>query len=334
MKSVEWPCRMEVLSKAPLVVCDGAHNPYAAATLRDTLPDYFDYRRVLLVVGVSRDKNMEGIVGELAGLTSDVIVTRSRHPRAATIAAVAVAFAGYGVDAVQVEGVDAAVAKAVEESREGDLVLVTGSLFVAAEARETVLGIEPELYPELQTATGSPRAGPTTPLGEGYLEVRAGGCMNRRRVVITGLGSVTPPRKYHPGVLEQPGGGKVRSGAHDPVRPHGVPLPGSRGAQGLRPGPVHGLQGGPPHGPVLPACSGRGPDGRRGCVLGYVQGGPPQGGEWCWATAMEASPRWRQGAARWWRRVAPGCPPFLLPHGSPKTWRRVNISRTVGGQGL
>lgn len=160
MKSVEWPCRMEVLSKAPLVVCDGAHNPYAAATLRDTLPDYFDYRRVLLVVGVSRDKNMEGIVGELAGLTSDVIVTRSRHPRAATIAAVAGAFAGYGVDAVQVEGVDAAVAKAVEESREGDLVLVTGSLFVAAEARETVLGIEPELYPELQTATGSPRPGP------------------------------------------------------------------------------------------------------------------------------------------------------------------------------
>ena len=160
MKSVTWPCRMEVLSKAPLVVCDGAHNPHSAAVLRDTLPDYFDYRRVLLVVGVSRDKNMEGIVGELAGLTSDVIATRSRHPRAATAGAVAGAFAGPGVEAAQVEGVDAAVSKAMEGSREGDLVLVTGSLFVAAEAREAILGIEPELYPQLQKVSDPPRTGP------------------------------------------------------------------------------------------------------------------------------------------------------------------------------
>ena len=160
MKSVAWPCRMEVLSKAPLVVCDGAHNPYAAAKLGDTLPDYLDYRRVLLVAGVSRDKNMEGIVGELAGLTSKAFATRSRHPRAAKAAAVAGAFAAHGVDVVQVEGVDVAVAKAVEESRHGDLVLITGSLFVAAEAREAILGIEPELYPELPMAGGSPRLGP------------------------------------------------------------------------------------------------------------------------------------------------------------------------------
>jgi len=82
-RRVSWPCRMEVLRRNPTVVSDGAHNPYSAARLRDTLPAYFHYRRVVLVVGISRDKNLEGIAGGLAGLRPRVIATRSRHPRSA-----------------------------------------------------------------------------------------------------------------------------------------------------------------------------------------------------------------------------------------------------------
>ena len=175
-RRVCWPCRMEVLGRSPLIVCDGAHNPYSAARLRDSLPRYFDYRRVVLIVGVSRDKNLEGIVEELAGLfypdqqaasndslalrnatsgtqNKSIIVTRSRHPRAASTAAVAKAFIGQNLEVMQVEGVDSAVARALEDAREDDLVLATGSLFVAAEAREAIKGIEPELYPEIQRDT-------------------------------------------------------------------------------------------------------------------------------------------------------------------------------------
>ncbi len=149
MASVRWPCRLEVLSRSPLVVCDGAHNPYSAAKLRDSVPAYFGRRRVILVVGVSQDKNLQGIVGELKDLGQLVIATRSRHPRAAPVEALADAFRGHGVETVLVEGVDRAMARALEEAGDGDMVLATGSLFVAAEARETILGIEPELYPQL-----------------------------------------------------------------------------------------------------------------------------------------------------------------------------------------
>ena len=175
-RRVCWPCRMEVLGRSPLVVCDGAHNPYSAASLRHSIADYFGHRQVVLVVGISQDKNLEGIVKELAALfypeqrtgpmndqafqktpsvaqgrKPRVFVTRSRHPRAAPTAAVAEAFLAHNLKTIQVDGVDKAVARAMGEAGKDDLVLATGSLFVAAEAREAIVGIEPEVYPELQT---------------------------------------------------------------------------------------------------------------------------------------------------------------------------------------
>ena len=61
-------------------------------------------------------------------------------------------FAAHGYPAnriAQVASVDAAIDAAISDAGANDLVLVTGSLFVAAEAREAVLGIEPETYPDL-----------------------------------------------------------------------------------------------------------------------------------------------------------------------------------------
>ena len=42
-----------------------------------------------------------------------------------------------------------AVNAAYADAEYGDLILVTGSLFVAAEAREAILGVLPETYPDL-----------------------------------------------------------------------------------------------------------------------------------------------------------------------------------------
>ncbi|PKB83983.1 MAG: hypothetical protein BZY88_01010, partial [SAR202 cluster bacterium Io17-Chloro-G9] len=78
---VSWPCRMEPLSQDPLVVADGAHNVYAMETLLESMPQYFDYDRLLLVVGFSRDKNVVEMVDRLAKAGDLVFATRSRHPR-------------------------------------------------------------------------------------------------------------------------------------------------------------------------------------------------------------------------------------------------------------
>lgn len=148
--TVRWPVRMEVLAREPLVVADGAHNPYSAGKLREALRQYFSFARLIYVVGLSADKNISGIVQELAPGADLAVVTRSRHPRAVAPGLLAQEFRAVRVEALPVEGVEAALQYALGQATARDLLVVTGSLFVAAEAREMILGIPPELYPSLQ----------------------------------------------------------------------------------------------------------------------------------------------------------------------------------------
>lgn len=152
LESVEWPGRMEVLGREPTLVVDGAHNDHSVATLLSTLDAYVPHRNLIVVAGFSRDKQVDAMVELLAGRADRVIATRSRHPRSMRPAEIAEQFLGQGTapDRVGIQAHTAdAVAEAVAAADVDDLVLVTGSLFVVAEAREAVLDIEPETYPDL-----------------------------------------------------------------------------------------------------------------------------------------------------------------------------------------
>ena len=146
---VSWPCRMEVLSRTPQVVADGAHNLYSIESLLDSLPEYLSYHRLILVVGFSRDKNVEAMVLRLANERPVVFATGSRHPRSLSPSAVAARFRDLGTSAEESGSPGEALDRALAVAGENDLVLATGSLFVAAEVRETILAIEPEIYPDL-----------------------------------------------------------------------------------------------------------------------------------------------------------------------------------------
>ena len=152
---VSWPGRMEVLSRDPIVMADGAHNLYSVNALMESLARHSPPGRLILVAGFSRDKSVASMAHRLAqpntrdGAIPMVFATRSRHPRSLSPGAVADHFGNEGVKAVESASVADAVAQALASADANDLVLVTGSLFVAAEAREAVLGIEPEVYPDL-----------------------------------------------------------------------------------------------------------------------------------------------------------------------------------------
>ena len=148
-EGVNWPCRMEVLSRSPLLVADGAHNVYSVESLLKSLPRYLSYDRVILVAGFSRDKNVAGMAQALGEKADMVFATASRHPRSLTPGEVAGLFAGPGTVVKEAPTPAAALEMALDHAGENDLVLATGSLFLTAEVREAALGIEPELYPEL-----------------------------------------------------------------------------------------------------------------------------------------------------------------------------------------
>ena len=152
-----WPCRMEVLSRRPLLLADGAHNPHSIGVLLKSLPEYLSYRRIALIVGFSRDKQISEMINLLAQQGATVYATRSRHPRSVAPDELGGMFRDRGAASVtEIETVDEAVSLARQAAGPEDLILGIGSLFVAAEVREAVLGIEPEVYPDLIPAVKPP----------------------------------------------------------------------------------------------------------------------------------------------------------------------------------
>jgi dihydrofolate synthase/folylpolyglutamate synthase len=134
LAKVEWPGRFQVLRRNPPVVVDGAHNIDAARSLKKALKQYFDFERAILVMGASDDKNIKGVVAELAPLFDRVIVTRSRHPRAMAPAPLAAEFARHGLKARIAGDVPSALSQALSLAGDKDLVCLAGSLFIVGEA--------------------------------------------------------------------------------------------------------------------------------------------------------------------------------------------------------
>lgn len=141
LAQVRWEGRLEVLSRAPWVLLDGAHTVEAAECLRQALTELFPRRRVCLVLGISTDKNIPGIIATLAPVAHEVIVTRYHSPRACDPQILADAVQRHGV-AVQIEPDPVmALAQARSKAQATDVVCVTGSLLLLGEIKTRLQGL-------------------------------------------------------------------------------------------------------------------------------------------------------------------------------------------------
>jgi dihydrofolate synthase/folylpolyglutamate synthase len=138
LAQVRWPGRLQVLRRKPWLIIDGAHNAYSAKRLVEALKRYFNFDRAFLIFGASGDKDVPGLVAELAPLTDEVIVTGARNPRAVAPAVLVDEFQKQGVTPVVAENVAAAVEMALGRAKPADLICATGSIFVIAEVLEYV----------------------------------------------------------------------------------------------------------------------------------------------------------------------------------------------------
>jgi dihydrofolate synthase/folylpolyglutamate synthase len=134
---VSRPGRFEILQQDPPVVIDSAHNRDSALKLRQALDEYFPDLPVVLVLGASEDKDIAGMFAELTPRVTQVIATKSVHPRAIEPQEL-VAFANrFGRSALVVDRIEEALPEAMRIADGEALVLVTGSIFVVAGARDT-----------------------------------------------------------------------------------------------------------------------------------------------------------------------------------------------------
>jgi dihydrofolate synthase/folylpolyglutamate synthase len=146
LAKTNWPGRLQVLRRRPLLVVDGAHNRDSASKLKEALKQYFTFDHLILIIGTSADKDAAGIIEELAPLAYRVIVTRSRHPRATKPEVLVGELVKSGVKAEVAEDVAGAITKALRKAGAKDLICATGSLFLVAEVIEYVKGLHPESY--------------------------------------------------------------------------------------------------------------------------------------------------------------------------------------------
>lgn len=135
LEKVSWPARHEILGRDPLVLVDVAHNHDGAKALRSSLEEVYNYRNLILVLGMLGDKEREKVVRELAPLASTVIITRPNSPRAGDWEELAGEARAYAPRVKVIADIPEAVEAAFQEAGREDLICITGSFYMVADAR-------------------------------------------------------------------------------------------------------------------------------------------------------------------------------------------------------
>ncbi|NMA69647.1 MAG: bifunctional folylpolyglutamate synthase/dihydrofolate synthase, partial [Desulfitobacterium sp.] len=133
-----WPGRLELLSKEPKVLIDGAHNVDGAKALTKAL-SLFSRRRLIMCLGMLGDKEREKVVDLLVPLAHEVIVTKPNSPRAEGWEVIADMIREKGKPVTLIEEPSQAVKEGLARLEMEDMLCVTGSLYMIADAREALL---------------------------------------------------------------------------------------------------------------------------------------------------------------------------------------------------
>ena len=83
LAKVKWPGRMELISSRPRVLLDGAQNKASAQALVEGIRENFKYENLILLFGISRDKNIEEVLNTISPKASRIILTSADNPRSA-----------------------------------------------------------------------------------------------------------------------------------------------------------------------------------------------------------------------------------------------------------
>ncbi len=135
MKKARQIGRFEVMRKNPYVILDGAHNPDGAKALRETVSRHFQGKKILMIVGILADKEVEEVLDDFLHITKDFVAAAPDNPRKLPAEELAGRIRKKGGRAVVIEEAAQAVKYAEEKAGEYDLILFAGSLYMIGEVR-------------------------------------------------------------------------------------------------------------------------------------------------------------------------------------------------------
>jgi len=132
------PGRMEIISENPIILLDGAHNPAAMEQLRISLGKDFQFNKLILIIGILKDKDFKKMLSFIAPISDIKIVTKSNNIRACEPSVLRNAFndIGYDNNIFTVESIPDAIEYAKSKAHNNDIICISGSLFTVGEARD------------------------------------------------------------------------------------------------------------------------------------------------------------------------------------------------------
>jgi dihydrofolate synthase/folylpolyglutamate synthase len=134
LSSAEWQGRFEILSREPLIIFDGAHNPQGIEAAVESIAFYFRSQKVALVTGVLRDKDYTYIARKLSTVASAAFTFTPDSPRALDSKEYASVLSSAGISAISCDSVSSALDKAKEYAKANFCpVICAGSLYAYAE---------------------------------------------------------------------------------------------------------------------------------------------------------------------------------------------------------
>lgn len=131
----KWPGRLEILSKSPLFLIDGAHNEQGAQSLVSAVKEYFPNKEVILMVGMLADKDVKALQKIYSQFADAIYVCQPDNPRALSKETLYQQTKGQAKRVYLTAGNKEAVEEALKRESKESVFILTGSLYLIGDMR-------------------------------------------------------------------------------------------------------------------------------------------------------------------------------------------------------
>lgn len=142
LASVSWPGRFELISKDPLFVLDGAHNPHGMKAAVESIKACLKEEKKVFLVGAMADKDVLQMMRMLCEVASEFICVTPNNPRAMDAKDLASLLCSCGAEAEAFQSIGEGVSAAMERAGKSGAVCALGSLYFSADVRTAVNNIK------------------------------------------------------------------------------------------------------------------------------------------------------------------------------------------------
>ncbi|MBV4431185.1 bifunctional folylpolyglutamate synthase/dihydrofolate synthase [Clostridium tyrobutyricum] len=139
LSTVKWMGRLEILNKNPLVVIDGAHNIQGIEALRNNIETYFEYKDIILILGILADKQVDKMIETIAPLAKTVIAVTPNSYRAESSDELNKIILKYNDTSRAFYSYEDAYREALSCADEDDIIVISGSLYMIGDMRKIIV---------------------------------------------------------------------------------------------------------------------------------------------------------------------------------------------------